>query len=76
MGPIAELPYLKRVAVAHQLHHAHKYDGAPWGMFLAMQELDAIPGARDEVERLVREMDANKSKAAARLGGGSRRPQQ
>ncbi len=62
MGPIADLPYLKRLAVAHQLHHANKYDGAPWGMFLALQELDSIPGARDEVERMVQELDFSKRK--------------
>ncbi len=37
VGPIAQLPYLKKLAVAHQLHHSEKYDGAPWGMFLALQ---------------------------------------
>lgn len=37
VGPIADLPYLRRVAVAHQLHHANKYGGAPWGMFLGPQ---------------------------------------
>ena len=37
VGPIAELPYMKRVAVAHKLHHADKYAGAPWGMFLGPQ---------------------------------------
>lgn len=57
VGPIAELPYLKRLAVAHQLHHAEKYDGVPWGMFLAMQELENIPGAKEEVDRLVAELD-------------------
>ncbi len=46
--------------MAHQLHHAHKYDGAPWGMFLALQELDAIPGARAEVDRMVSELDFSK----------------
>lgn len=25
---------MKKIAVAHQLHHAEKYGGAPWGMFL------------------------------------------
>lgn len=60
MGPIAELPYLKRVAVAHQLHHAGKYGGAPWGMFLGPQELDSIPGAKEELDRMVAELDFSK----------------
>eukprot|EP00882_Tetradesmus_deserticola_P025427 GHRQ01027930.1.p1 GENE.GHRQ01027930.1~~GHRQ01027930.1.p1 ORF type:complete len:286 (+),score=75.42 GHRQ01027930.1:607-1464(+) len=36
-GPIAELPYMKRVTVAHKLHHAEKYKGVPWGLFLGPQ---------------------------------------
>jgi len=28
------VPYLKRVAIAHKLHHSEKYDGVPWGLFL------------------------------------------
>lgn len=56
VGPIAELPYLKRVAVAHQIHHAHKYDGVPWGMFLGPQELEAI-GAGPELDKMVSELD-------------------
>ena len=37
VGPIAEVPYLKRVAIAHKLHHSEKYDGVPWGLFLGPQ---------------------------------------
>ena len=51
VGPIAELPYLKRCAVAHQLHHSEKYGGVPWGMFLGPMELEAI-GAKDELDRM------------------------
>jgi beta-carotene 3-hydroxylase len=36
-GPIAELPYMKRVTVAHKLHHSEKYNGVPWGLFLGPQ---------------------------------------
>lgn len=57
VGPIAEWPYLKRVAVAHQLHHSAKYAGAPWGLFLGPQELEQIPGAKEELDRLVQELD-------------------
>lgn len=57
VGPLADLPLMKKLAVAHQLHHAEKYDGAPWGMFLALQELEAIPGATEEVERLASQLD-------------------
>ena len=34
VGPIADVPYLKRVAIAHKLHHSEKYNGVPWGLFL------------------------------------------
>ena len=37
VGPIADVPYLKRVAIAHKLHHSEKYDGVPWGLFLGPQ---------------------------------------
>lgn len=37
VGPIADLPYLKRVAAAHTMHHADKWEGAPWGLFLGPQ---------------------------------------
>ncbi|WIA14151.1 hypothetical protein OEZ85_002693 [Tetradesmus obliquus] len=56
-GPIAELPYMKRVTVAHKLHHSEKYNGVPWGLFLGPQELEAI-GAGPELDRLVEELEA------------------
>ena len=52
VGPIADVPYLRRVAVAHQLHHSEKYGGVPWGMFLGPQELEAV-GAKEELDRMV-----------------------
>ncbi|KAG5228323.1 beta-carotene hydroxylase [Salix suchowensis] len=30
VGPVANVPYLRRVAAAHQLHYADKFDGAPY----------------------------------------------
>lgn len=51
VGPIAEVPYLKRVALAHQLHHSEKYDGVPWGLFLGPQELEAV-GGKEDLDRL------------------------
>ncbi len=56
VGPIAEVPYLKRVAVAHQLHHSEKYGGIPWGMFFGPQELEAV-GAKDELDRMCEAAD-------------------
>ena len=59
---------MRRVAAAHMLHHADKYDGKPWGMFLGpqvfwraqdciqtllvLQELQHIPEAVVEMEKL------------------------
>ncbi|GMH33767.1 hypothetical protein BSKO_01601 [Bryopsis sp. KO-2023] len=54
VGPIANVPYLKRVAAAHKLHHSEKYGGLPWGMFLGPQELKNSPEALKEMEALMR----------------------
>ena len=51
VGPIAEVPYLKRVAIAHRLHHTEKFNGVPWGLFLGPQELEAV-GGKEELDRL------------------------
>lgn len=53
VGPIAEVPYLKRVAAAHKLHHINDFNGLPWGLFLAEQELQGVPGAIEQLEQLV-----------------------
>ena len=37
VGPIADLPQLKRVAAAHKLHHGTKHGGVPFGLFLGPQ---------------------------------------
>lgn len=60
VGPIAEVPYLKRVAAAHKLHHINDFNGLPWGLFLAEQELQGVPGAMEQLEKLVA-MEENKS---------------
>ena len=54
VGPIANLPALKRIAAAHKLHHSERYNGVPFGLFLGPQELEAI-GASQDLERLVAE---------------------
>ncbi|CAI5482536.1 unnamed protein product [Closterium sp. Yama58-4] len=58
VGPIADVPYLKRVAAAHQLHHADKFNGVPFGLFLGPEELERVGGLADLEELL-----------AARQGG-------
>ena len=59
VGPIADVPALKRIAVAHKLHHAERYGGVPWGLFLGPQELEAV-GAKAELDRLCRDLDSAK----------------
>lgn len=56
VGPVAKLPYLKRVAVAHKLHHSEKYGGVPWGLFLGPAELEAV-GAKEELDKMVAELE-------------------
>lgn len=52
VGPIADVPYLLKVAAAHQLHHSDKFNGVPYGLFLGPKELEEV-GGRDELEKLV-----------------------
>lgn len=54
VGPIAQVPQLKRIAIAHRIHHTDKYGGLPYGMFLGPQELEAV-GAGPELDRMVEE---------------------
>mmetsp|Transcript_29382 Transcript_29382/g.75948 ORF Transcript_29382/g.75948 Transcript_29382/m.75948 type:complete len:334 (+) Transcript_29382:462-1463(+) len=56
VGPIAELPYLKRVAVAHRVHHSERYEGVPYGLFLGPQELEAVGGG-EYLDQLVEQLD-------------------
>ncbi|KIZ06598.1 hypothetical protein MNEG_1351 [Monoraphidium neglectum] len=64
VGPIADLPSMKRIVVAHRIHHTEKYGGVPFGMFFGPQELEAI-GAGPELDRLVAEAEAASKRAAA-----------
>ena len=52
VGPIADVPYLKRVAIAHKLHHSEKYDGVPWGLFLGPQARSYVSGLQEDCRRL------------------------
>lgn len=69
VGPIAQLPAMKRIVVAHQLHHSEKYGGVPFGMFLGPQELEAV-GAGPELDRMVAEFEASKAKKQAASASG------
>ncbi|KAI3458101.1 hypothetical protein Pfo_014764 [Paulownia fortunei] len=50
VGPIANVPYFRRIAAAHQLHHSEKYNGVPYGLFLGPQELEEV-GGLEELDR-------------------------
>ncbi|KAJ8632625.1 hypothetical protein MRB53_025961 [Persea americana] len=44
VGPIANVPYFRRVAAAHQIHHSEKFNGVPYGLFLGPKELEEVGG--------------------------------
>ncbi|GMH08956.1 hypothetical protein Nepgr_010796 [Nepenthes gracilis] len=50
VGPIANVPYFRRVAAAHQLHHSDKFNGVPYGLFLGPKEVEEV-GGLEELER-------------------------
>jgi len=52
VGPVANVPALKRIAMAHKLHHSEKFDGVPYGLFFAVQELEAV-GGLDELDNML-----------------------
>mmetsp|Transcript_6464 Transcript_6464/g.12801 ORF Transcript_6464/g.12801 Transcript_6464/m.12801 type:complete len:304 (+) Transcript_6464:57-968(+) len=52
VGPIAKVPMLRKVVVAHQMHHSDKYGGVPFGMFLGPLELKDA-GFEEDLEKLV-----------------------
>lgn len=56
VGPLADVPYLKKVAAAHTLHHAERFNGVPWGLFLGPQELEAV-GGQKELEHALQRME-------------------
>ncbi|KAG7671601.1 putative Beta-carotene 3-hydroxylase, chloroplastic [Nannochloris sp. 'desiccata'] len=52
VGPLADVPELRRIAIAHQIHHTDKFGGVPYGMFLGPQEIEAV-GGKEDLDRLV-----------------------
>lgn len=52
VGPVADFPYLQKVAAAHQLHHADLFGGIPYGLFLGPKELEEV-GGQDELEKVL-----------------------
>ncbi|XP_065869268.1 beta-carotene 3-hydroxylase 1, chloroplastic-like isoform X1 [Euphorbia lathyris] len=52
VGPIANVPYFRKVAAAHQLHHSDKFSGVPYGLFLGPKELEEV-GGLEELEKVI-----------------------
>ncbi|EEF49057.1 beta-carotene hydroxylase 2, chloroplastic [Ricinus communis] len=50
VGPIANVPYFRKVAAAHQLHHSEKFNGVPYGLFLGPKEIEEV-GGLEELEK-------------------------
>ncbi|KAJ8768591.1 hypothetical protein K2173_022711 [Erythroxylum novogranatense] len=62
VGPVANVPYLRRVAAAHQFHHSEKFGGVPYGLFLGPQEVEAAGGTEElakEVQRRIKQSQRN-----------------
>eukprot|EP00884_Botryococcus_braunii_P016308 jgi/Botrbrau1/3360/Bobra.0337s0001.1 len=51
VGNLAEVPYLRRVAMAHKLHHTNALGGVPFGLFLGPQEVEKA-GGKDLLDRM------------------------
>uniref|UniRef100_A0A7N2REU7 beta-carotene 3-hydroxylase n=2 Tax=Quercus lobata TaxID=97700 RepID=A0A7N2REU7_QUELO len=60
VGPIANVPYLQRVALAHQLHHSDKFDGVPYGLFLGPKELEKVGGTEALEKEIQRRTNQSK----------------
>ncbi|CAM8903359.1 unnamed protein product [Rhodiola kirilowii] len=52
VGPIADVPYLRKVVAAHHLHHTEKLNGVTYGLFLGPRELEEVGGRRNCKKRL------------------------
>ncbi|GAV76120.1 FA_hydroxylase domain-containing protein [Cephalotus follicularis] len=58
IGPIAHIPYLQKIAAAHQIHHSDKFNGVPYGLFLGPKELEEVGGKEElhkEIQRRVKQ---------------------
>ncbi|XP_031477826.1 beta-carotene hydroxylase 2, chloroplastic-like [Nymphaea colorata] len=64
VGPIADVPYLRRVASAHQIHHADKFDGVPYGLFLGPKEVEEVGGLEELDKEIRRRMKASNNRSS------------
>ena len=63
VGPISDVPYFKRLKAAHKIHHNDTFNGSPFGLFLAEQELREV-GGLGELEAML-ERDKKKNTAGS-----------
>lgn len=61
VGPIANVPYLRKVAAAHQLHHSDKFQGVPYGLFLGPKEVEVVGGMEELEKEIKRRIKLSKS---------------
>ncbi|KAK4487231.1 hypothetical protein RD792_006551 [Penstemon davidsonii] len=61
VGPIADVPYLRKVAAAHQLHHTEKFNGVPYGLFLGPKELEEVGGLEELDKEINRRIKLSKN---------------
>ncbi|KAH1075414.1 hypothetical protein J1N35_027742 [Gossypium stocksii] len=61
VGPIANVPYFRKVAAAHQLHHSEKFQGVPYGLFLGPKELEEVGGLEELEKEINRRIKSSKS---------------
>ncbi|MQL74636.1 hypothetical protein Taro_007014 [Colocasia esculenta] len=61
VGPLGNVPYLRRVVAAHQIHHSGKLDGVPFGLFLGPEEVEEV-GGTEELQK-----EINRRIASARV---------
>ncbi|XP_039046522.1 beta-carotene 3-hydroxylase 1, chloroplastic-like isoform X3 [Hibiscus syriacus] len=60
VGPIANVPYFRKVAAAHQLHHSEKFQGVPYGLFLGPKELEEVGGLEELEKEINRRIKSSK----------------
>ncbi|KAL6581489.1 Phospholipase A2 crotoxin acid subunit CA [Orobanche minor] len=59
--PIANVPYFRSVASAHQLHHSDKFSGVPYGLFLGPKEVEEVGGLEELEKEVNRRIKLSKS---------------
>ncbi|BFG31776.1 hypothetical protein CerSpe_180500 [Prunus speciosa] len=61
VGPIADVPYLRKVAAAHYLHHSCILNGVPFGLFLGPKEIEELGGMEELEKEVLRRTKKSKS---------------